>query len=868
MAFVTKVFGEARGAAIARQLRGLPVIGGAFGVRPARVAALVDAAETILRVKNGNPIFGAKPLGAKHLTVNQAKAAWFDLATHEQDAVLAWVKRREELHKLYGVVGHQQGYFHHIFEQLDAVGGDAGIMLRDKLATPRMKRKGAEGYKKDFAKGWSAYEEALSSEKAWNDHVHDIVNVAGRDWPAKAVLPKDWVRIPAKIGEVEVLGAGKIIPKAFYDKWVEVAGAGAEMGKAMKLMKNVGNFVKTVVLSSVKTLLRNVIGGSAQYGIYSMGQFFKGLVGMARGETGAVRGMMAPARGLLESLLPASWDAVPTWALGTGVTGDVQVTGALKKITDATLVAYSSIENYFKRALTISEFRARGLSPYGELSGGKMLRAGDLMAESRQLNKSIRRVTDAFAFDYQAIHPSLRKFRDSPLSWPLMMFPVYPTKFARMTTRLLGAFNPLERMSAVERSARMMTFGTMMGAGYYLWRRPGGIAGLPAAKGFDRQGDNDGVRVSSDEKSESFLSTEDLPVFGMMEWILKGRMGEAVDRSVGGVGAPGPAIQFAMILGASDPAEVSGKLGTMAGTLLTPFGRMTRDVKKYQRARDVESMRKANKEKPDSFSSEEINARVERKPNSFLEGAGEFLPFSGTRKKGDRLPMLDADKQLLEGATGIKVTKVDRRARAASWMSAVRGEMKTARDADDKDRVEELEEKMETGKAWFNRERHAIDLVKVDGKKVDFDKISERERAVIERLPERAQARVRAVLDGDTFELMDGTKVRLKGVDAPEVAHEGKGKAKFWSAEATAALEAMVKDKPIYLVGREDEKDEYGRRLAYVYVGDGVLVQRELVRHGHGKALLHYEFLFEKEFADLERAAAKRGEGLWQEESE
>ncbi|MCX8205655.1 MAG: thermonuclease family protein [Candidatus Micrarchaeota archaeon] len=71
------------------------------------------------------------------------------------------------------------------------------------------------------------------------------------------------------------------------------------------------------------------------------------------------------------------------------------------------------------------------------------------------------------------------------------------------------------------------------------------------------------------------------------------------------------------------------------------------------------------------------------------------------------------------------------------------------------------------------------------------------------------QAVVEKVVDGDTVELGDGTRVRLAGINTPE-----KGEPCYW--QARAALEALAGGKLVML--RALGTDKYGRTLAEVYV--------------------------------------------------
>lgn len=81
------------------------------------------------------------------------------------------------------------------------------------------------------------------------------------------------------------------------------------------------------------------------------------------------------------------------------------------------------------------------------------------------------------------------------------------------------------------------------------------------------------------------------------------------------------------------------------------------------------------------------------------------------------------------------------------------------------------------------------------------------------------------VVDGDTVELADGSKVRLTGIDTPERGQCGYG-------EATNALSQMVMGREVVLVaGARDDSDRYGRLLRYLEV-DGVDANLAMIRSG------------------------------------
>ncbi|MBI2147488.1 thermonuclease family protein [Candidatus Woesearchaeota archaeon] len=97
--------------------------------------------------------------------------------------------------------------------------------------------------------------------------------------------------------------------------------------------------------------------------------------------------------------------------------------------------------------------------------------------------------------------------------------------------------------------------------------------------------------------------------------------------------------------------------------------------------------------------------------------------------------------------------------------------------------------------------------------------------------PERAKAmlyRAASIIDGDTFELTDGDKIRLLCIDAPE-------RGELFYEESKMALARLVLNKDIILTNGTTDRDRYGRLLRYVYVQDR-FVNTALVDDGYAAA--------------------------------
>ena len=118
------------------------------------------------------------------------------------------------------------------------------------------------------------------------------------------------------------------------------------------------------------------------------------------------------------------------------------------------------------------------------------------------------------------------------------------------------------------------------------------------------------------------------------------------------------------------------------------------------------------------------------------------------------------------------------------------------------------------------------------------------------------------VADGDTVRVrIDGgreERVRYIGIDTPEVTSD-----ECFADEAAAFNERLVAGREVRLELDAEERDRYGRLLAYVYAGD-LLVNAELLRKGYAQPLtVPPNVRFADRFKRLARDARREGRGLW-----
>ncbi len=140
--------------------------------------------------------------------------------------------------------------------------------------------------------------------------------------------------------------------------------------------------------------------------------------------------------------------------------------------------------------------------------------------------------------------------------------------------------------------------------------------------------------------------------------------------------------------------------------------------------------------------------------------------------------------------------------------------------------------------------------------------------------------KVSRVIDGDTFMLSDGTRVRLIGVDTPETVDPRKD-VQWFGREASKKLKEWIERGTVCLrqdIDKTQDVDKYGRLLRYVWkyisedttadkdsAAEGFFVNAELIKQGYGFAYTRYPFQYLEDFKQYERQARKNNRGLWDE---
>jgi micrococcal nuclease len=129
------------------------------------------------------------------------------------------------------------------------------------------------------------------------------------------------------------------------------------------------------------------------------------------------------------------------------------------------------------------------------------------------------------------------------------------------------------------------------------------------------------------------------------------------------------------------------------------------------------------------------------------------------------------------------------------------------------------------------------------------------------------QGQVMKVFDGDTILVrIQGHEefVRLREIDAPEMANRKMQGQEPWGSKAREFALSRLKDRKVRLeTDDREDRDAYGRLLAYVFVGDSFL-NREMVQSGNAffyRAPIRGRYAARLE--EAEDAARDKGIGIW-----
>ena len=124
-----------------------------------------------------------------------------------------------------------------------------------------------------------------------------------------------------------------------------------------------------------------------------------------------------------------------------------------------------------------------------------------------------------------------------------------------------------------------------------------------------------------------------------------------------------------------------------------------------------------------------------------------------------------------------------------------------------------------------------------------------------------------SVTDGDTFEInYNGTKekVRLIGVDTPESVHPNSKKNNEYGKQASNYTKNLLERKVVKLEFDVSPRDKYGRLLAYVYLENGEMLNKKLLKKGYAQVATYPPNVkYVEDFKTIQKEARENKVGFW-----
>lgn len=128
--------------------------------------------------------------------------------------------------------------------------------------------------------------------------------------------------------------------------------------------------------------------------------------------------------------------------------------------------------------------------------------------------------------------------------------------------------------------------------------------------------------------------------------------------------------------------------------------------------------------------------------------------------------------------------------------------------------------------------------------------------------PSQTQS-VRYIHDGDTLELKDGKRIRMIGINTPEIGYRDEPPQPL-AIKARDLLRTQLRSGRIFIVYDQDRYDKYGRVLAHVFDDQQNNVAAWLIQKGLGFAVsVPPNLRYRKCYHSAEQEAVMANRGVW-----
>ena len=151
--------------------------------------------------------------------------------------------------------------------------------------------------------------------------------------------------------------------------------------------------------------------------------------------------------------------------------------------------------------------------------------------------------------------------------------------------------------------------------------------------------------------------------------------------------------------------------------------------------------------------------------------------------------------------------------------------------------------------------------------------------ALSEEAKNKDQLYVHSVIDGDTIILSDGIRVRLIGIDTPELHFSNKllrdsrrsGKKisvlQKMGEQAAGFTKSVCLGRRVRLEYDIEKEDRYGRTLAYVCLDDGTFINAQIIKAGYASVMtVSPNVKYADLFVNLVSEARDAKRGLWKDD--